>query len=157
MKLEGGTEMADTVRLVAERGVPVCAHIGLTPQKLHALGGFRVQGRSVEQAAQLIEAARALAGMGKSNQAARTKSAETKALGNIMRCLHECRTPIANLAYDKRRQPCKGNKAILTATCRGATFNALPFIFLEGAEARAILTFDKLFDALILPRAALQK
>lgn len=45
VKLEGGAVMADTVRFLTERGVPVWAHIGLTPQSVHALGGYRVQGK----------------------------------------------------------------------------------------------------------------
>ncbi|MDR2688862.1 MAG: 3-methyl-2-oxobutanoate hydroxymethyltransferase [Azoarcus sp.] len=45
VKLEGGAYMAETVRFLVERGVPVCAHIGLTPQSVHQLGGYRVQGR----------------------------------------------------------------------------------------------------------------
>ena len=42
----GGAWLADTVRLLVERGIPVCAHIGLTPQFVHQLGGFRVQGKT---------------------------------------------------------------------------------------------------------------
>lgn len=49
VKLEGGGWTADTVRFLVERGIPVCAHLGLTPQTVHALGGYRVQGRG-EQA-----------------------------------------------------------------------------------------------------------
>jgi 3-methyl-2-oxobutanoate hydroxymethyltransferase len=45
VKLEGGGWTADTVRFLVERGIPVCAHLGLTPQSVHALGGYRVQGR----------------------------------------------------------------------------------------------------------------
>ena len=45
VKLEGGQYMAETVRFLVERGIPVCAHIGLTPQSVHQLGGYRVQGR----------------------------------------------------------------------------------------------------------------
>src|SRR5436190_15038998 len=45
VKLEGGGWTADTVRFLVERGVPVCTHLGLTPQSVHALGGWRVQGR----------------------------------------------------------------------------------------------------------------
>jgi len=51
VKLEGGGWTADTVRFLVERGIPVCAHLGLTPQTVHALGGYRVQGKSVESAA----------------------------------------------------------------------------------------------------------
>ena len=45
VKIEGGAYMAETVRFLVERGVPVCAHIGLTPQAVHQLGGYRVQGK----------------------------------------------------------------------------------------------------------------
>ena len=44
VKLEGGEWLADTVRFLIERSVPVCAHLGLTPQSVHAFGGFKVQG-----------------------------------------------------------------------------------------------------------------
>ena len=60
VKLEGGEFMAETVRFLVERGVPVCAHIGLTPQAVHQLGGYRVQGRSDEGAARLKADALAL-------------------------------------------------------------------------------------------------
>jgi 3-methyl-2-oxobutanoate hydroxymethyltransferase len=50
VKLEGGGWTADTVRFLVERGIPVCAHLGLTPQTVHALGGYRVQGRTAESA-----------------------------------------------------------------------------------------------------------
>jgi 3-methyl-2-oxobutanoate hydroxymethyltransferase len=45
VKVEGGAPMTDTVRFLVARGIPVCAHVGLTPQSVHQLGGFRVQGR----------------------------------------------------------------------------------------------------------------
>ncbi|WJF89766.1 3-methyl-2-oxobutanoate hydroxymethyltransferase [Paraburkholderia bonniea] len=53
VKLEGGEWLADTVRFLIERAVPVCAHIGLTPQSVHAFGGFKVQGKTDAGAAQL--------------------------------------------------------------------------------------------------------
>jgi 3-methyl-2-oxobutanoate hydroxymethyltransferase len=53
VKLEGGAYMAETVNFLVERGVPVCAHIGLTPQSVHRLGGYRVQGKTEEEAQQL--------------------------------------------------------------------------------------------------------
>ena len=60
VKLEGGAYMAETVRFLVERGVPVCAHIGLTPQSVHQLGGYRVQGKSESGAAQMKADAHAL-------------------------------------------------------------------------------------------------
>jgi len=60
VKLEGGEVMAETVHFMVERGVPVCAHIGLTPQSVHALGGYRVQGRDEASAARMKADARAL-------------------------------------------------------------------------------------------------
>ena len=53
VKLEGGGWTAPTVRFLVERGIPVCAHLGLTPQTVHALGGYRVQGRGDAAAAEL--------------------------------------------------------------------------------------------------------
>lgn len=46
VKLEGGEPMAETVRFITERGIPVCGHLGLTPQSVHALGGYKVQGKT---------------------------------------------------------------------------------------------------------------
>jgi len=60
VKLEGGAYMAETVRFLVERGVPVCAHVGLTPQSVHQLGGYRVQGKSDDAAATLKADAQAL-------------------------------------------------------------------------------------------------
>ena len=60
VKLEGGEIMLETVRFLTERGIPVCAHIGLTPQSVHQIGGYRVQGRESLAAQQLLEDAVAL-------------------------------------------------------------------------------------------------
>ena len=60
VKLEGGAVMADTVRFLTERGVPVWAHLGLTPQSVHALGGYRVQGKGEENAQRMKDDALAL-------------------------------------------------------------------------------------------------
>lgn len=60
VKLEGGAFMAETVRFLVERGVPVCAHIGLTPQSVHQLGGYRVQGKTDAAAQRMREDAAAL-------------------------------------------------------------------------------------------------
>jgi 3-methyl-2-oxobutanoate hydroxymethyltransferase len=66
VKLEGGGWTTETVRFLVERGIPVCAHLGLTPQTVHALGGYRVQGRKPEAAAQLHRDAVALQDAGAS-------------------------------------------------------------------------------------------
>ena len=66
IKLEGGGWTADTVRFLVERGVPVCAHLGLTPQSVHALGGYRVQGRDEPAVQTLHRHARELADAGAS-------------------------------------------------------------------------------------------
>jgi 3-methyl-2-oxobutanoate hydroxymethyltransferase len=60
VKLEGGAEYADVVSRVVRAGVPVMGHIGLTPQSVHKLGGYVVQGRGVEKAQQLLDDAKAL-------------------------------------------------------------------------------------------------
>ncbi|HEX5686825.1 MAG TPA: 3-methyl-2-oxobutanoate hydroxymethyltransferase [Ideonella sp.] len=64
VKLEGGGYTADTVRFLTERGIPVCAHLGLTPQRVHAIGGYRVQGRDDAAAKVLLDDATALAQAG---------------------------------------------------------------------------------------------
>ncbi|MCC2113075.1 MAG: 3-methyl-2-oxobutanoate hydroxymethyltransferase [Hyphomicrobiales bacterium] len=64
IKLEGGRRMADTIRFLVERGIPVMAHVGLTPQAINTMGGFRVQGREEAQWAELEEDARAVADAG---------------------------------------------------------------------------------------------
>lgn len=60
VKIEGGEWLADTVRMLSERGIPVCAHLGLTPQSVNKFGGFRVQGRSEEQADVIVRDAKLL-------------------------------------------------------------------------------------------------
>jgi 3-methyl-2-oxobutanoate hydroxymethyltransferase len=50
VKIEGGAWLADTIKFLTERGVPVCAHLGLTPQSVHQLGGYKVQGKTTESA-----------------------------------------------------------------------------------------------------------
>lgn len=57
VKLEGGRWIAESTRLLVERGIPVCAHMGLTPQSINRFGGFRVQGRDPEQAQTIVDEA----------------------------------------------------------------------------------------------------
>ncbi len=64
VKLEGGVIMADTVRYLSERGVPVVGHVGLRPQAARATGGFRVHGRNDDEAQRIREDARAVAEAG---------------------------------------------------------------------------------------------
>jgi 3-methyl-2-oxobutanoate hydroxymethyltransferase len=64
VKLEGGAVMVETTRFLVDRGIPVCAHIGLTPQSVNTLGGYRVQGREDAAAQQLVADAKALEAAG---------------------------------------------------------------------------------------------
>ncbi|QEW05516.1 3-methyl-2-oxobutanoate hydroxymethyltransferase [Nitrincola iocasae] len=60
VKLEGSAWLAESISLLSERGIPVCAHLGLTPQAVNRLGGYRVQGKDHAAAQQMIEDARLL-------------------------------------------------------------------------------------------------
>ncbi len=64
VKLEGGLEAADTIRKLVSLGIPVMGHVGLLPQSVHAMGGFRVQGKTVEDAQRVLDDARAVAEAG---------------------------------------------------------------------------------------------
>ena len=64
VKLEGGRHMASTIGRLTDNGIPVMAHIGLTPQSVYRLGGWRVQGRTAADAARLLDDARAVADAG---------------------------------------------------------------------------------------------
>jgi len=64
IKVEGGKRMAETITFLTERGVPVMAHVGLTPQAINSLGGFRAQGRDRADWAPIVEDARAVAAAG---------------------------------------------------------------------------------------------
>ncbi len=60
VKLEGGREMASTIEFLVQRGIPVCGHVGLTPQSVHALGGYKVQGKGEAAAQRLKDDAQAV-------------------------------------------------------------------------------------------------
>jgi len=60
VKLEGGENMAETIRTIVDIDIPVIGHVGLTPQSIHRMGGFRVQGRQDEQARRILADARAV-------------------------------------------------------------------------------------------------
>ncbi len=64
VKMEGGQWLVDTIKALVERGIPVCAHLGLTPQSVNVFGGFKVQGRDEKKAQQMILDAQALEAAG---------------------------------------------------------------------------------------------
>ena len=64
VKLEGGALMVETTRFLVDRGIPVCAHIGLTPQSVNTLGGYKVQGKTEDAVERLVSDAKALENAG---------------------------------------------------------------------------------------------
>ena len=90
VKIEGGEVMAETVQFLVDRGVPVCAHIGLTPQSVHALGGYRVQGRDEASAERMRREARALEDAGAALMVLEMVPADLA--GEITRSLSVCAT-----------------------------------------------------------------
>jgi 3-methyl-2-oxobutanoate hydroxymethyltransferase len=60
VKIEGGRPMLETIEFLTDRGIPVCGHVGLTPQSVHALGGYRVQGRGEDAGQQLLRESKQL-------------------------------------------------------------------------------------------------
>lgn len=60
VKIEGGRPMLETITFLTERGIPVCGHLGLTPQSVHQLGGYRVQGKAEDDAQRMLDDARIL-------------------------------------------------------------------------------------------------
>ena len=64
VKLEGGERLAETIRFLVDRGIPVMAHIGLTPQSVNTMGGYKVQGRDGDRAEEIIGDAKAVANAG---------------------------------------------------------------------------------------------
>ncbi len=66
VKLEGGRWLEESIHLLTERGIPVCAHLGLTPQSVNIFGGYKVQGRQPDQAQRILEDAKALEAAGAS-------------------------------------------------------------------------------------------
>lgn len=64
VKLEGGVSVCPQIRAIVDASIPVCAHIGLTPQSIHAFGGFKIQGKTLEAARKLMEDAKAVEAAG---------------------------------------------------------------------------------------------
>lgn len=90
VKLEGGGWTAQTVRFLVERGIPVCAHLGLTPQTVHAIGGYKVQGRDEAAALQLRRHALELQDAGAAMLVLEMVSAQVAT--EITAALHTCHT-----------------------------------------------------------------
>ena len=64
VKVEGGHWLLETVTKLTERGIPVCAHLGLTPQSVHVFGGFKIQGRDADNAQRILDEAKAIEAAG---------------------------------------------------------------------------------------------
>ena len=64
VKMEGGAWLLESIKGLAERGVPVCAHLGLTPQSVNVFGGYKIQGRDADQADRMVSEAKALENAG---------------------------------------------------------------------------------------------
>ncbi|MEZ9199954.1 3-methyl-2-oxobutanoate hydroxymethyltransferase [Shewanella sp. 10N.286.54.B9] len=64
VKVEGGHWLLESVKMLTERGIPVCAHLGLTPQSVHVFGGFKIQGRDADNAQRILDEAKALEAAG---------------------------------------------------------------------------------------------
>jgi 3-methyl-2-oxobutanoate hydroxymethyltransferase len=90
IKLEGGGWTTEVVHFLVERGIPVCAHLGLTPQTVHALGGYRVQGRTGAAADILKQQAHALEDAGASMLVLEMVPADVSA--ELTQALQDCAT-----------------------------------------------------------------
>lgn len=91
VKLEGGREIAEAVRAIVNAGIPVCGHLGLTPQSINQLGGFKVQGKDIETARKMIDDALAIE--------------EAGAFCLVLECVP---TPLAKLITEKLQIPTIG-------------------------------------------------
>ena len=91
VKLEGGQEVCPQIQAIVAAGIPVCAHLGLTPQSIHAFGGHRVQGRTEEAARKLLKDARAVE--------------EAGAFAVVLECVPE---KLANLVTESVKMPTIG-------------------------------------------------
>jgi 3-methyl-2-oxobutanoate hydroxymethyltransferase len=64
VKVEGGHWLLESVKMLTERGIPVCGHLGLTPQSVHVFGGFKIQGRDADNAQRILDEAKAIEAAG---------------------------------------------------------------------------------------------
>ena len=86
VKIEGGRPMLETMRFLTERGIPVCGHLGLTPQSVHQLGGYKVQGKGETAAQRLLREAKHARAGGRRHDRARGDSRRARAPRSPRRC-----------------------------------------------------------------------
>ena len=120
VKLEGGRRVADTVRLMVEAGIPVMGHIGLTPQSVNQLGGYRVQGKSPKSAAALIQ-----------------DSLELEDAGVYSLVLESVPTPLAKLITERLSVPTIGIGAGLHCDGQVQVFHDLLGLFTDFVPKHA--------------------
>lgn len=117
VKLEGGEWLIETVQGLVERGVPVCGHLGLTPQSVHVFGGFKVQGRDSKQAEALVESALALQSAG-----AQLLVLECVPVGLAARIANELSIPVIGIGAGKQ---CDG-QILVMHDMLGVSANYMP-------------------------------
>src|SRR3546814_6147601 len=87
VKMEGGEAMADTVRFLTERGIPVMGHVGLTPQAVNMLGGYGARGRRQEEASKIIDDGTAIAAAGARTEEHTSETTSLIRLTDAVYCL----------------------------------------------------------------------
>lgn len=137
VKLEGGVRMADTIEFLTGRGIPVMAHIGLTPQSIHTLGSFRAQGR--DEAAQLTEGGN---GMGPIEEDGRAV-AEAGAFSMVIEAVAE---PLARRITETNAIPTIGIGA--SAACDGQVLVLEDILGLLPRTAKFVRRYGELGDSM---------
>lgn len=137
VKLEGGARMADTIEFLTGRGIPVMAHIGLTPQSIHTLGSFRAQGRN--EAAQLMEGGNGAGPIEEDGRAV----AEAGAFSVVIEAVAE---PLARRITETIAIPTVGIGA--SAACDGQVLVLEDILGLLPRTARSVRRYGELGDSM---------
>ena len=137
VKLEGGARMADTIEFLTGRGIPVMAHIGLTPQSIHTLGSFRAQGR--DEAAQLIEGGNGVGPIEEDGRAV----AEAGAFSMVIEAVAE---PLARRITETNAIPTIGIGA--SAACDGQVLVLEDILGLLPRTAKFVRRYGELGDTM---------
>ena len=137
VKLEGGARMADTIEFLTGRGIPVMAHIGLTPQSIHTLGSFRAQGRN--EAAQLMEGGNGAGPIEEDGRAV----AEAGAFSVVIEAVAE---PLARRITETIAIPTVGIGA--SAACDGQVLVLEDILGLLPRTARFVRRYGELGDSI---------